>query len=128
MKSVLARLAAVISFLLALAIFAAGEVMAQAVTPAKTHAIEQGRRLFNSNCSHCHGEDAAAEDSFYNLPQLLSDRNEAFFFATVSRGIPDKGMPPWKGVLKRREMADILTFLRALEQKGGALEKGSGNN
>jgi mono/diheme cytochrome c family protein len=83
-----------------------------------------GRAIFNNRCGHCHGEDAAAEDSFYNLPQLLSDKSDAFFFRTVANGVPDKGMPSWKGVLQRREIADVLAFIRGVEKEQGITVSG----
>ncbi len=86
---------------------------------AKAAAIEDGRGIFNNNCSHCHGENAASEDSYYNLPQLLSDQTDAFFYKTVNEGIDDKGMPPWKGVLERKDEEHILAFLRNLEKEQG---------
>ena len=86
---------------------------------AKAAAIEDGRGIFNNNCSHCHGENAASEDSYYNLPQLLSDQTDAFFFKNVNQGIEDKGMPPWKGVLERKDQQHVLAFLRNLEKEQG---------
>ena len=126
MRSMSGRFAAAIALLPALILV--GVTGARGGTANSGRAIEQGRSTFNSHCAHCHGEDAAAEDYFYNLPQLLSEKNDAFFFATVSKGIADKGMPPWKGVLKRREIANILAFLRSLEAEQGLSASSGGNN
>jgi polar amino acid transport system substrate-binding protein len=82
-------------------------------------AVHRGRKVFNSNCAHCHGEDAAADDSYYNLPQLLSDKSDAFFFHTVTHGISSKGMPAWGGILKHSQMADVLAFIRSIEKEQG---------
>ncbi len=122
------RVAAATSFAAALAILSGGAAGAQAAKSLNAGSIEEGRRVFNTNCAHCHGEDAAAEDSFYNLPQLLSDKRDSFFFAAVTKGIVNKGMPAWKGILKRRDMANILAFLRSLEREQGPSEKGGENN
>jgi len=111
--------AGIAGFLIATLLGLPGGTATAESSKAKAAAIEDGRGLFNNNCSHCHGENAAAEDSFYNLPQLLSDQSDAFFYKTVIDGIDDKGMPPWKGVLERREMAHILAFLRGLEKNQG---------
>jgi mono/diheme cytochrome c family protein len=114
-----------IAFLLASALFLIAPVSARAESPsAKSHrhdarAIDRGRKVFNSNCAHCHGEDAAATDSYYNLPQLLADKSDAFFFHTVTHGISSKGMPAWGGILKRGQMADVLAFIRAIEKEQG---------
>jgi hypothetical protein len=50
---------------------------------------------------------------------LLSDQTDAFFFKTVNQGIEDKGMPPWKGVLERKDQQHVLAFLRNLEKEQG---------
>ncbi|MBF6569676.1 MAG: c-type cytochrome [Candidatus Binataceae bacterium] len=86
---------------------------------ADSHAIEQGRHLFNANCAHCHGEDAGAEDPYYNLPQLLSDKSDKDFTTAVTNGIPDKGMPPWKTILKPGQIGDLLVYLRSVEKEQG---------
>jgi mono/diheme cytochrome c family protein len=97
---------------------------AQDSKSATANAVATGRDDFNSNCAHCHGEDAEAEDSFYNLPQLLSDKNDSFFFSTVTNGIAKVGMPAFKRVLKRQEMSNILAYLRSVEADEGLTEEG----
>ena len=116
---IIGALAGVAGFIIATLLGLPGGTATAESSKAKAAAIEDGRGLFNNNCSHCHGENAAAEDSFYNLPQLLSEQSDAFFYKTVINGIDDKGMPPWKGVLERKEMAHILAFLRGLEKDQG---------
>lgn len=109
--------------LTAIAIPGGAAALAQtAAKPAHSGALEEGHRLFNSQCAHCHGEDAGAEDPYYNLPQLLIDKNDAYFFATVGNGIPDKGMPPWKSVLSPRNIADLLAYLRSLQREQGLID------
>jgi mono/diheme cytochrome c family protein len=116
---IIGALAGIAGFLIATMLGLPGGRATAESPKAKAATIEDGRGLFNNNCSHCHGENAAAEDSFYNLPQLLSDQSDAFFYKTVTNGIDDKGMPPWKGVLERKEMTHILAFLRGLEKDQG---------
>ncbi len=119
------RLSGWIAFLLASALFlmAPGRARAESASatshPRDARAIHRGRKVFNSNCAHCHGEDAAASDSYYNLPQLLADKSDAFFFHTVTHGISSKGMPAWGGILKRGQMADVLAFIRSIEKDEG---------
>ncbi len=105
-------------FLMATGHVRAASAAAQGHAP-DAQAIHRGQTVFNSNCAHCHGEDAAADDSYYNLPQLLSDKNDAFFFHTVTNGIASKGMPAWRGILNRRQMADVLAFIRSIEKDQG---------
>lgn len=122
---IVGTLSGIAGFVLAASLTQSAGVARAESAKAKAAAIEDGRGSFNNNCSHCHGENAAAEDSFYNLPQLLSDKSDAYFFKTVNEGIEDKGMPPWKGVLERKEVTNILAFLRGLEKDQG-LGTGSG--
>jgi polar amino acid transport system substrate-binding protein len=113
----------IVLVLAALAIPGGAAALAQTATkPAHGAALEEGHRLFNSQCAHCHGEDAGADDPFYNLPQLLSDKDDKFFFATVGKGVPDKGMPPWKDVLKPRQITNLLIYLRSLEREQGLID------
>lgn len=120
------RLVTTIALWAALTAFgAAGALAGQAKTPDK-NAVARGRNTFNGNCAHCHGEDAATDDAYFNLPQLLSDKSDGFFFKTVSNGLADKGMPSWKTILKRRQMEDILSFLRSVEQDQGLTDNSGG--
>lgn len=118
------RVAAIALWAALIAFSAAGALAGQAKAPDK-RAIERGRQTFNGNCAHCHGEDAATDDPYFNLPQLLSDKSDAFFYQTVTNGIDAKGMPPWKTILKLRQMEDILSFLRSVEQEQGLTDAGN---
>ena len=94
---------------------------------SNANAVATGRDDFNENCAHCHGQDAEAEDSFYNLPQLLSDKKDAFFYATVNDGIKKVGMPSFRKVLKPEQMSNILSYLRSVEADEGLTEDSDPN-
>lgn len=117
-----ARLLAAISLPAALIFLSAAGAFAGSAKSAQARAIDRGRHAFNSNCAHCHGEDADNDDPFFNLPQLLADKSDAFFYKTVTNGIEAKGMPSWKGIVKRRQMEDILLFLRSVERQQGLIK------
>lgn len=123
MRNGYARLFAAIFLPAALIVFSAAGACAGSAKPAQAEAIKRGRFVFNSNCAHCHGEDANNDDPYFNLPQLLSKKSDAFFYKTVNHGIEAKGMPSWKGIIKRRQMEDILAFLRSVERKQGLIKK-----
>jgi mono/diheme cytochrome c family protein len=123
MRNGYARLLAAISLPAALILFSAAGAFAGSAKSTQAAAIKRGRFAFNSNCAHCHGEDANNDDPYFNLPQLLSNKSDAFFYKTVTNGIEAKGMPPWKSVVKRRQMEDILLFLRSVERKQGLIKK-----
>jgi ABC-type amino acid transport substrate-binding protein/mono/diheme cytochrome c family protein len=91
-----------------------------AATAADANLAEDGRVIFNSNCGHCHGPNAVSGDSYMDLPALLREQGsemDAFFYRTVTNGIPRLGMPTWGSVLTREQMRKILIFLHAAQQK-----------
>jgi mono/diheme cytochrome c family protein len=123
MRNGYARLFAAISLPAALIAFSAAGAFAASAKSTQAEAIKRGRFVFNSNCAHCHGDNANNEDPYFNLPQLLSHKSDAFFYKTVTNGIEAKGMPSWKGIVKRQQMEDILLFLRSVERKQGLIKK-----
>ncbi len=100
---------------------AAPIVVAQA-TPAGADkaSIERGRTLYNNNCSHCHGPDAASPDAKIDLRRLTRRYHEdkdTVFNDTVHKGRPDKGMPTWGGVLPDADIALIKAFVDSVQVK-----------
>jgi polar amino acid transport system substrate-binding protein len=90
------------------------------VSATDANLIEEGRVIFNSNCGHCHGPNAVSGDSYMDLPALLREQGsemDAFFYRTVTNGIPAVGMPTWGPVLSHEQMRKILMFLHAVQQK-----------
>lgn len=92
--------------------------------------LENGRRVYYSNCVFCHGDDMAADGMFvYGLnpiPTNFTDKGtipmlrETFLFWRISKGgpgLPDEGapwdtaMPAWEKFLKEDEMWDAILFL-----------------
>ena len=89
-------------------------VQAEASEPAK------GKELFNGTCAHCHGPNAVVEDRKINLRRLqtkYAEQMEETFFATVTNGRPSKGMPAWKDVFKQQDFANILAYLKTVQEK-----------
>jgi mono/diheme cytochrome c family protein len=82
--------------------------------------VERGRELFNSNCSHCHGPDAASPDPHIDLRRLARRYHEdkdKVFDETVHKGRPDKGMPTWGGVLPEADIAQIKAYVDSVQVK-----------
>lgn len=81
--------------------------------------VAAGHKLFNSNCSHCHGPDAIQGERRINL-RLLHHRYNAemdqVFLNTVTHGRVTKGMPNWSGILTDEEFHAILTFLHSVQE------------
>jgi polar amino acid transport system substrate-binding protein len=87
--------------------------------PAATDpdSIAAGRSLFNQHCSHCHAPNAMSPEPSRDLRRLRlrygASRAEVFF-ATVTRGRPDKGMPPWNH-LDPTSLQRVWAFLDSVQ-------------
>jgi polar amino acid transport system substrate-binding protein len=81
---------------------------------------DNGRLVFNINCSHCHGSSAVQPLARIDL-RLLRHRYGAgmdeMFHTTVTHGRTDKGMPNWSGILTEQDFADILAWLHAVQNE-----------
>lgn len=80
--------------------------------------IDDGRRLFNQYCGHCHGTNAFQGERSRDLRRLsLRYGPEAprVFYETVTTGKLDKGMPVWKNVLSDDALWQIFTFLESVQ-------------
>ena len=88
--------------------------------PAADAAAREGADLFNSTCAHCHGPDAVQAERRINLRLLRHRYGETMdqvFFATVTHGRPDKGMPNWSGVFTDDQFKAILAFLHSVQEE-----------
>ncbi len=93
----------------------------RAASPPDAAEIDAGRKLFNENCSHCHGPDAVQGEQRRNLRLLhvrYGDEMAAKFTATVTHGRVSKGMPNWSGILSEDDFAKILAFLSSVQEPG----------
>ena len=82
--------------------------------------VSKGKTEFNIHCSHCHGPNAFQGERARDLRRLSRRYKKdmpAVFYKTVINGRPDKGMPPWKGVLEDEILWTIYTFLEAVQKK-----------
>ncbi len=77
--------------------------------------VEQGQRLFEGNCSFCHGTDARGGESGPNLLRaqvVLDDKKGELISRIVHHGFPTQGMPKFD--LSDQEVATIAAFLHSL--------------
>jgi ABC-type amino acid transport substrate-binding protein len=83
--------------------------------------IAAGQKLFNENCSHCHGPNAVQGEQRRNLRllrQRYGDNMPRTFIDTVTHGRPNKGMPNWNGIISIDEFHKILAFLASVQEPG----------
>ncbi len=86
---------------------------------ATLHAQPPGDAIFAANCAGCHGADGRGGEHAPNIAtapevQHLLDRELA---AVVRYGISGAGMPAFS-TLKPQEVADVVSYLRALQGRG----------
>jgi mono/diheme cytochrome c family protein len=98
----------------------AGDAATRPVNPYSGNAqlAQEGGGLFNQYCSHCHGPWAEQGERPRDLRRLrirYGDDAISMFYATVSTGRLDKGLPVWKGVLNDETLWKIFTFLETVQ-------------
>ena len=105
---------------------AAAPVAAPVVTTAAARSGTEsgdaaaGKAVFDGTCAHCHGPNAVVADRKINLRLLQRKYGEQMgevFFTTVVNGRPTKGMPAWKEVFKHEDFANILGYLRTVQER-----------
>lgn len=82
--------------------------------------VPEGKTAFNLHCSHCHGPNAFQGERPRDLRRLTKryrDDVAEVFLTTALNGRPEKGMPPWKGVIEEEKLWKIFTFLSTVQKK-----------
>lgn len=93
--------------------------------------LEQGRDLYRTHCVSCHGEDGsgngpaakslkfpprdfrAADFSFVPSGDLPSHEQ---LVAAIEAGVPDRGMPPWKG-MRAEDLSALADFIKTFSPR-----------
>lgn len=89
--------------------FAGGGANYEDVPP---EVLDRGQKLYQANCSFCHGANAKGGESGPNLVRslvVLHDERGAQIGQVVRNGRPDKGMP--KFPFTDQQIADVSAFL-----------------
>lgn len=99
-----------------------------AATPQATVADELavGRKVYAEKCVACHKEDGTGgkvdiEGKIINAENLTTDKmkkmDDAKYVKYIEDGIPDEGMPAFKGKLTDDEIKSVVKFIRTELQK-----------
>src|SRR5690606_34102025 len=77
--------------------------------------VSAGAATYKAVCAACHNDQGQGLIG----PNLTDDywmhggTNEAIF-TSISKGIPDKGMPPWEASLTAEQRAQLVAFIRSV--------------
>ena len=89
--------------------------------PFSLHSVWRGQRLWNANCTPCHGQSGAGEGAvakqFIGIPDLLGDlykqRSDGRAYAVIHHG--QGNMPRYGYKFSDSEKWDIVNYLRFLQ-------------
>jgi len=82
----------------------------------KPEAIAAGGILFAQQCKSCHGEQGQGiigpnlTDKYW-----LHGESDVDLFNTISKGVLEKGMPPWEAMFSPEQRAQLIAFIRSIE-------------
>ncbi len=93
--------------------------------------LTAGIKLYQSNCSGCHGDITHAEsplsESFYpRAPQFMHDapdmpENQNFYL--IKHGIRWSGMPAWEHVMTDQQIWQVVTFLSHMDKLSAPMQE-----
>lgn len=82
--------------------------------------MEDIKAMFNSRCSHCHGQNGASpqqERDLRKLSKRYTDQWKEVAHTTITNGRPDLGMPTWGGTLSDGDIRNIIKFLDTIQRQ-----------
>lgn len=108
---------------------AEGGAMVRVVVPDLSASARIGERLFEENCSLCHGRHAAGSEQGPPLVHRIYEPNhhgDGAFHLAVMRGVQSHhwsfgNMPPVDGV-SERDVAKIIEYVRDLQRANGIFQ------
>jgi cytochrome c oxidase cbb3-type subunit III len=80
------------------------------------NAVAEGEKVFRANCVVCHGDKAEGKigPNLTDNAWLHGGAGDKVF-ATVSKGVPDKGMPAWEPQLGARNVQNLTAYVLSLK-------------
>lgn len=80
------------------------------------NSIAAGSAEYASKCAVCHGDKGQGVIG-PNLTDSAWKHGKGSFgdiVATIKQGVPDKGMPPWEGMIKPQLILQVAAYIRSL--------------
>jgi cytochrome c oxidase cbb3-type subunit 3 len=78
--------------------------------------LKNGQGIFQTRCASCHGAEGQGgigpnlTDEYWIHGGKMTD-----ILQVVTKGVLDKGMPPWGGVLSQDELHSVVAFVKSLK-------------
>ncbi len=99
----------------ALATAAAEEEIEEVEPLTDAASIKAGHEIFSKNCISCHGPQGQGGIG----PNLTDDywlhgSDISHIANTITRGVPSKGMITWRGVLSKKQIHQVASFILTL--------------
>lgn len=88
--------------------------------------LAEAREIYLTNCSKCHKEDGTGgktdtEGTVIDADDLTTEKMkkmaDAKYIDYIVNGVPDEGMPAFKGRLTDQQIKDVVKFIRTEIQK-----------
>ncbi|MYN07614.1 c-type cytochrome [Pseudoduganella aquatica] len=93
-----------------------------ALAPLAAHAaISAGEKLYQAHCAACHGVklEGATGPSLIDQVWLHGAPTKANLITVISKGVADKGMPPWSPTLNATQIAQLADYVALSARTGG---------
>lgn len=71
------------------------------------------KRIFATHCSSCHGVDLSGGRAKTLFDErIFNERTDEQLVQIIQEGLPEVGMPPFRGILSENQTRQMLVFLR----------------
>ena len=87
----------------------AGSAAAEPVSPQRQQELIY---LLHQDCGSCHGMTLRGGLGRSLLPAALAGKSPRYLQQVISKGVPDKAMPPWEDILPAQEIDFLVTYLQ----------------
>jgi cytochrome c oxidase cbb3-type subunit III len=85
--------------------------LASEVTPTD---LANGKQLYISSCSRCHGVDGSGSDEGPNLHDALAKTGERAVADTILKGKPGTGMPAFSTIMSASDASHVAAYMATL--------------
>ena len=91
-------------------------------TSSKLDEMASTKKIYTEKCVRCHKEDGTGgkveiEGTTLNAEDFTSDKlknmSDAKYIGYIENGVPDEGMPAFKGKLSDAEIKNLVKFIRS---------------